>query len=80
MTVTTQVVWSMTSPQETIDLLHARVTEHGADGKEVGTATMVKDYDNKQVTFIRTWIDEPTALEWLAFIQSYGPISAAVVN
>jgi hypothetical protein len=80
MTVSTQVIWATPVPQETIDAIDARADELIADGKEIGTPVRVQDFQTNQVTFTRTWIDEPTAVAWVAFVESYGPVSATVLN
>lgn len=80
MTVSTQVVWNIPTPQETINAVDARADELIADGKEIGTATIVQGPEPDQVTYTRTWIDEPTAVAWVAFVESYGPVSATVLN
>ena len=80
MTVTTQVVWTYPTPQETIDLITTKGNELTAEGKGIGTATNVQGPELNQVTITRTWIDESTALEWIAFVELYGPVSATITS
>jgi hypothetical protein len=81
MTVSTQVFWNIPTPQETIDLLTAKGNELLAEGKEIGEAVLTLNPENtQQVIVTRTWIDELTAQEWIAFVQMYNPASAAIIE
>ena len=80
MTVQTQVTWVQTTPQETVALVEAKGNELTAKGKEIGTAVLTTDPENLQTTAVRTWIDEATAQEWIAFVKVYNPVSAVILN
>jgi hypothetical protein len=80
MTVTTQVVWTYPTPQETIDLITAKGNELIAEGKGIGTAINAQGPGPDQVTITRAWTDEPTALEWIAFVELYDPVSATIIS
>jgi hypothetical protein len=80
MTIQTQVTWSFTTSQETIELVEAKGNELIAAGKEIGEAVVTTDPETAQTTVVRTWIDEATAQEWIAFVQVYDPVSAVILN
>jgi hypothetical protein len=80
MTVSTQVVWAYPTPQETIDAIDAQANELIAEGKEIGESVLTRNPENTLVTVVRTWIDETTAQEWIAFVQVYNPVSAVILN
>jgi hypothetical protein len=78
MTVSTQVTWAAPMAQETIHVINLHGNELTEEGKEIGTVDL--QFTNNQVIAIRNWVDEATALEWLAFVQPYGPVSATIIN
>jgi hypothetical protein len=80
MTIQTQVIWSYTTSEETVALVEAKGNELTAEGKEIGEAVLTHDPDTQQTTAVRTWVDEPTAQEWIAFVQEYDPVSAVILN
>jgi hypothetical protein len=80
MTIQTQVTWVQTTPQETVALVEAKGNELTAQGKEIGEAVVTLNPRNSQTTTVRTWIDEATAQEWIAFVQVYNPVSAVILN
>jgi predicted regulator of amino acid metabolism with ACT domain len=80
MTIQTQVIWAIPTPQETQDLVAAKGNELTAEGKEIGEPVISSDPELEQTTVLRIWIDRATAQEWIDFVQTYNPISAVILN
>lgn len=78
MTIETQVTWSKPTDPAAMTLVQAKAKELADTGKEVGNV-IINDGET-QVVVNRFWIDEPTANEWIGFVNVYNPVSAVIVS
>ena len=78
MTVQTQVIWNTPLSQETIDQCSEKSRQLIADGKEIGDVVITEE--GGQQTVNRVWVDQAAALEWVAFVEQFGPVSATIIN
>jgi len=77
MSVQTQVIWNFPFDPDTTTEINARAQQLYDQGKEV-SAPIVVNTDTQQ-TVDRFWIDTATAEEWVAYVLTYNPVSAAIL-
>jgi hypothetical protein len=80
MTIRTQVIWNLPTPEATIALLDTKALELTQEGKEIGVAERIPGPETEQATFIRTWVDEAAATEWIDFVKTFNPASASILD
>jgi hypothetical protein len=78
MTFQTQVIWNLPLGQSVKDQTTEKSNELIAEGREIGEAVYSEEGDQEIVT--RVWIDQITALEWIAFVEQFDPVSATIIN
>ena len=78
MSVQTQVIWNWPVDQATNDAIVTQLNlvldketqpQQEQDGPGAG-----------QKTKLHWWVDEASALDWIAFVEPYNPVSATIVN
>jgi len=81
MTISTNVVWAGTTPTQTqSDEIQAQSAAMAAQGKTDDVFTQQIGVPiSGQRTVTRTWTTTADAEEWVAFILTYNPVSAAIV-
>lgn len=80
MSIQTQVIWEIPIDPSTTQDIITQSNQLIGEGKEIGDFIKTTGPGINQVSFIRTWIDEPTALMWIEFVQQYNPVSATILN
>lgn len=80
MTVQTKVIWDLPMAQETYDQVTARGIELFNEGLETSPAIINVDPANTQKTVDRFWVDNASALNWISFVETFNPVSAAIVD
>ena len=78
MSVETQVIWNWPVDPAAADAIRAEA-ELLAD-KETQPFQQTEGPGANQMTVTRWWIDVPTAETWVAFVEQYNPVSAAIIN
>lgn len=78
MTTQTQVIWNWPLSEETQATIRAKIAE--VADKETQPHQPVGGPGPDQQTVTHWWVDEPAALEWIAFVEPYNPVSASIVN
>jgi hypothetical protein len=78
MTVTTQTTWNIPQDPNAITTIDAKAAELAAQGKEVSPFTVI--LGDTQVTVNRYWTDTATAEEWIAYVLTFNPVSAAIIS
>ena len=81
MTISTDVVWADTTPTQTqADEIQAQSAAMAAQGKTDDVFTVQQGVPiSGQRTVTRTWTTTADAEEWVAFVLTYNPVSAAIV-
>lgn len=81
MTISTNVVWTDTTPGQTqADEIQAQAAVMAAQGKTDDVFTVQQgEPTSGQRTVVRTWTTTADAEEWVAFVLTYNPVSAAIV-
>ena len=81
MTISTEVVWTDTTPTESQGAeIQAQAAAMATQGKTDDVYTVEQDVPTVgQRTVTRTWTTTADAEEWVAFVLTYNPVSAAIV-
>jgi len=81
MTTSTEVVWTDTTPTESqVAEIAAQAATMASQGKTDDVYTVQQDIPTVgQRTVTRTWTTTADAEEWVAFVLTYNPVSAAIV-
>ena len=76
--VQTEVVWNLPTDPATVSAVLAKAQELVDQGKQAASPMAYSQGDKNYVA--RWWTDEPTAIEWIDFCETFGPYSAEVIN
>ena len=81
MTISTEVVWTDATPTESQGTeIQAQAAAMASQGKTDDTFTVEQEVPSiGQRTVTRTWTTTADAEEWVAFVLTYNPVSAAIV-
>ena len=78
-TVTTRVEWSKPHSDENIQKIDAMVKEMGESYKLISSSSLEIDSPDSGGIVTAVWKDLESANEYLTFINTLSPISAAIV-
>ena len=78
--VQTEVIWNLPTDPAADAVITAKLQELIDQGKEAATPLIFDRGDQKIVA--RWWVDEPTAIQWVDFVEQHQPrlFSAEIIH
>ena len=79
MSVQTQVVWNLPMDQEVLAQILTEAQTLKTSGLEAADPEVLPGPGENQTTGNRFWVDLATAESWIAFVEQFSPVSAAIL-